>query len=460
MTKMKLEGDVKVCPECGYRLCDHKEDGDDLFNNEDHTHSNYVTTSKYADPYSYGEKTSTQKSFQTQTYREYKKAEQKNPVIKVVRIFFSIYFVMMFLSIIFTIVSKSSISNFIEDISDSITSVKLPSTAENDLIPAFLEEVFQKSLDEITAKERASIYRIETLYDGYDNSYNVYFSSNTDMDILSPVHIENAFVNTAQLSLLSEVRILRLPGIKLNPGDLDEMTQLSYLQCANSVDELLEIVPVPSQIQQLDLGKMASIGEFDPPQVHLDMSNIGEFENLYGLYLDVDEVKNPEAIGKLLNLNFLQINCPDMADFHFLRSLENLYQLRIFSEKMYDISFLENMPVLSVLWLEGGCYTTLSPLQNHSTLQELYILNNPELTDFSAIGTLPNLSSLELINLKISDLSFASRLAGLQNLGLYYCPVTDLSPLSSLPELQHVTVMGCDIENDGGLSEDVLAIYE
>ena len=58
MTKMKLEGDVKVCPECGYRLCDHKEDGDDLFNNEDHTHSNYVTTSKYEDPYSYGEKPS------------------------------------------------------------------------------------------------------------------------------------------------------------------------------------------------------------------------------------------------------------------------------------------------------------------------------------------------------------------------------------------------------------------
>ena len=118
------------------------------------------------------------------------------------------------------------------------------------------------------------------------------------------------------------------------------------------------------------------------------------------------------------------------------------------------------MPVLSVLWLEGGCYTTLSPLQNHSALRELYIYDNSELADFSIIATLPNLSSLELINLQISDLSFASRLTGLQNLGLYYCPVTDLSPLSSLPELQNVTVMGCDIQNDGGLSEDVLEIYE
>lgn len=485
MTKMKLEGDVKVCPECGYRLCDHKEDGDDIFNNEDHTHANYVTTSKYEDPYSYGEKpsaqgrytdsagrgsssgtslttrpTTTQKTFQTKTYREYKKAEQRNPVIKVVRIFFSIYFVMMFLSVIFTIVSKSSISNFIEDLSDNITSVKFPTAAENDLIPAFLEEVFQKSLDEITEEELASIYRIETLYDDYDNSYNVYFSSNTDMDILSPVRIENAYMNTAQLSLLSDIRILCIPGIKLNPGDLDGMTQVSYLQCANSVDELLEIVPLPSQIQQLDLGKMASIGEFDPPMVHLDMTSIGKFENLYGLYLDVDELKNPEAIGKLANLNFLQINCPDMADLDFLRSLESLSQLHIFSEKMYDISFLENMPVLSVLWLEGGCYTTLSPLQNHSALRELYIYDNSELADFSIIATLPNLSSLELINLQISDLSFASRLTGLQNLGLYYCPVTDLSPLSSLPELQNVTVMGCDIQNDGGLSEDVLEIYE
>lgn len=47
MTKMKThpDGHTLVCPECGYKLCDHSYTDRDLFS-EEHYHSDYVTYSK------------------------------------------------------------------------------------------------------------------------------------------------------------------------------------------------------------------------------------------------------------------------------------------------------------------------------------------------------------------------------------------------------------------------------
>lgn len=44
MTKMKLhpDGHTLICPECGYKLCDHSYTDRNLFS-EDHYHSDYVT---------------------------------------------------------------------------------------------------------------------------------------------------------------------------------------------------------------------------------------------------------------------------------------------------------------------------------------------------------------------------------------------------------------------------------
>ena len=47
MTKMNLhsDGHTLICPECGYKLCDHSYTDRSLFS-EDHYHSDYVTYNK------------------------------------------------------------------------------------------------------------------------------------------------------------------------------------------------------------------------------------------------------------------------------------------------------------------------------------------------------------------------------------------------------------------------------
>lgn len=47
MTKMKIhpDGHTLLCPECGYKLCDHSYTDRDLFS-EEHYHSDYVTYNK------------------------------------------------------------------------------------------------------------------------------------------------------------------------------------------------------------------------------------------------------------------------------------------------------------------------------------------------------------------------------------------------------------------------------
>lgn len=53
MTKMRLhpDGHTKVCPECGYKLCDHKYTDRDLFDT-DHSHNDYITFTENSNPVS------------------------------------------------------------------------------------------------------------------------------------------------------------------------------------------------------------------------------------------------------------------------------------------------------------------------------------------------------------------------------------------------------------------------
>ncbi|MEG5162866.1 leucine-rich repeat domain-containing protein, partial [Microcoleus sp. AT3-A2] len=99
-----------------------------------------------------------------------------------------------------------------------------------------------------------------------------------------------------------------------------------------------------------------------------------------------------------------------------------------------DISFLGSLTNLTTLNLSNNRitdYSFLGSLTNLTTLN----LNNNQITDYSFLGSLTNLTTLYLYNNQISDISFFGSLTNLTTLDLSYNQITDISFLGSLTNL-------------------------
>lgn len=82
----------------------------------------------------------------------------------------------------------------------------------------------------------------------------------------------------------------------------------------------------------------------------------------------------------------------------------------------------------------------LTPLAALNGLEELFVNECVELTDFSPLARLPSLRRLYAHGTGARDLSSLAGLSRLAHLGFSGCPTTDLSPLAALSSLTHLNL--------------------
>ena len=164
--------------------------------------------------------------------------------------------------------------------------------------------------------------------------------------------------------------------------------------------------------------------------------------------------KNVDPLANLTNLQSLRL--PSMnyqmnivLDISGLANLTNLQSLDI-SGDVASLAALSGMTKLQSLRIYGGSndggYSSLAPLANLTSLTDLYLNLNDQVTSLTPLGSLTNLRSLELyINGDynrpvLTDISPLGKLTNLQSLTLTERGVTDISALKNLTNLQSLEI--------------------
>lgn len=327
-----------------------------------------------------------------------------------------------------------------------------PSHRENTYLQQFVCSVFSKEIGEVTAEDCGSIRQLYFYPPSADGSLTVscVLQNSTYNEFTAPLSAFDtsefrAFYNIERLDIAA------LDGLALNPGDLDGLNQLTSLICANSPEELADLLP-PLQLISLTICK---------PDSPLSLNGIEEFRNLTLLSVTAGMLEDADSLAKLQGLYNLTLNdMGSLSDFTFLSSLNNLRHLELNCPSLSDISFLQGTPQMTtftVICSPG--LTDLSPLENCPLLDSLYLSEDTGIQDFAPIGKLTNLTQLFLSDCGLEDLEWITGLEKLRALVIPYNKVTSLSPLSGLPELTQVYCFGNSITDYGDLDPEILNLY-
>lgn len=301
------------------------------------------------------------------------------------------------------------------------------------------------------------------------------------------------------LSGMSKLQSLRLDMGQLNSlSGMEGLTELKecYLYGNLSFTDLSPLAGL-TKLQNLQISPNGSntnpyIEDFSP------LSNLTELQSLY-LYTD-GYVSDLSAFSKLTKLQSLLMKADGLASFKGIENLTQLKELDFYGSDatcknvdplanltslqslrlpsmnyqmniVLDISGLKNLTNLQTLEISGdvasldalsgmtklqslriyggsndGGYSSLAPLANLTSLTDLYLNLNEQVTSLAPLGSLTNLRSLELYingdynSPALTDISPLGKLTNLQTLTLTERGVTDISALKNLTNLQTLEI--------------------
>ncbi len=150
-------------------------------------------------------------------------------------------------------------------------------------------------------------------------------------------------------------------------------------------------------------------------ELDLSMKDITTLAPLVGLDLVVLDVAFNKiadltplsSLKRLRKLNIHSLKSPSLAA---LAPLQDLEELDATARAVTNVDVIAALPKLRVLHMDYAQVTDLSPLANATSLRELWIGENPKLTDLSP------LSALKLEHLRINGKSGVTTLAALASM--------------------------------------------
>ena len=203
--------------------------------------------------------------------------------------------------------------------------------------------------------------------------------------------------------------------------------------------------------------------------VWIDISVLGELQNLIGLQVGCLKLNGCEAISKLRKLEYLGLGNTGIDNVEFIKELCQIKELQLFNNeklnslkgleqlvllekldlanigskakfdevgelvnlveldlscyKAYiDIGLLQNLKKLEVLCLDLSKVKNFEYIKELSALKELRMETVKTVKDFTAIGELSHLETLVLRkNRQLTDISFLAPLKNLKHLEIYEC---------------------------------------
>ncbi len=302
-----------------------------------------------------------------------------------------------------------------------------PNLPKSDFFRQVSEAVWGKDYQSITPEEYASLTALQinrdekTLYFQIDNgdTQSLTYQYDTGM-ILSDL---SAFSGLEWFSIDDD----------LEPGDLDGLHSLYGVYAENTFRELADIIPHPENIT--DLGVYDSIFE-------RSLNGIESFPNLRYLDLEYEYVEDISALSQFPDLEGLFLrDCDKINDYSVLMSLNSMESLSIQSSQLKSIDFIRQMPGLTSFSIEDTQVPNLDALESCPELTYLSLIDNTGIDDYSVVGSLTQLSELELeLNYGGTLPSFAD-LTQLQMLSVKYAG--DLSPLRDAVNVTYLSLEEC-----------------
>lgn len=159
-----------------------------------------------------------------------------------------------------------------------------------------------------------------------------------------------------------------------------------------------------------------------------DFSYLSKFNHIHALKLslsdDVESNMNFNEISSFNNLILLKLfGGNNSIDCSGLNKLSQLKTLLLAYTKVKDINFLHGLKNL-----------------NHLNLCDCVIEN----VDFSIIGNLTELKSLDLLSEQLDNIDFLIHLTKLERLVLNHSNITNIEILKELPNLKFIEITNCN----------------
>ena len=236
--------------------------------------------------------------------------------------------------------------------------------------------------------------------------------------------------------------------MRFEPGQLHELRDLYYLECANTPEELVRIVD-PFQLEVLRI---------EVPSGSVDLHMINEFVNLDYFCVIAQDLENADEIGELPNLVYLDmITNWEKPNLSCLKSLKYLRYLYLTVTYLDDVSFLRELKDLDTLVItDTSELKDLSAVSECTELTALELSNVHGIKDFSPVGNLVNLQYFVMDDCDLKDLSWASSLKDVNWISIEYNQVTSLAPLAALPNLEAVFCNGNNVTDFGDLNPAIV----
>jgi len=271
----------------------------------------------------------------------------------------------------------------------------------------------------------------------------------TQLEVL--VLSENHISDITPLSNLRQLTALSLANGHLWFDPSDEQ-----IKPAPGFNEISDIKPLSNltQLKQLFL-----FGNY----VLEDIKPLANLTQLQELLLGYNQIRDITPLKNLIYLEDLVLQHNQISDIRPLKGLVRLKRLYLDNNnQVEDISALENMTQLRFLQLPSPLITDITPLSRLTQLVELDIRNN-QLRDISPLANLTGLRALALFNNQITDIKPLANMTELYELGLTNNQVTDLTPLSRLTKLERLALVNNQISDVrplmGLVNLNWLAIY-
>lgn len=152
----------------------------------------------------------------------------------------------------------------------------------------------------------------------------------------------------------------------------------------------------------------------------------------YSFYYKINSLN---GIEKCQNLQVLAMSLQQLSDISNLSSLKRLQSLYLDqNSNIVDITALSNLAELQLLNLQLDNVSDVSPLQNLTKLTFLNLMTNP-VTDISSLKGLTNVEQLWFDYAPLSGTSVISGFTKLTLLWMTDCNLTDISFVSTLTNL-------------------------
>lgn len=257
--------------------------------------------------------------------------------------------------------------------------------SEKSVIGEFVQRAFGKDVSEVTQEDMDRVVSI--IYNQMEDGRPVFQYELTDGTADSFVTTRGSF-DSDELSACRNLQVLDSDYMSLDRGSLCNLEHLHTLGAKGSFFPSLNACVNPATITSLRIS-MSITSEV----------RFGEFVNLEELTVNCSFHAALGDLGNLPHLKKLHIMNGDyMEEFEGITKLTELEELYIDAEVVKSIKFIEYMPNLRSFGIEGSRVQDISSLLAFKDqMQELYLVENASIRDYSVVKEMTQLEKLAVV---------------------------------------------------------------